>query len=112
MHADALLLPYLFGSHSGQLERAFDLNLLPVCSSVGYLQDQYQVHKGLISEPIWFEWADGHHPVYGERLVAALETVHRRLTQAPPRGLDNDFLDFRRLEHAQLLDSHASIYAS
>ncbi len=39
LQADALLLPYLFGSHSGQLELAFDLNLLPVCSSVGYLKD-------------------------------------------------------------------------
>jgi hypothetical protein len=112
LSADALLLPYLFGSHSGQLELAFDLNLLPISSSTGYLVDQYEKHKGLVTEPIWFDWADGHEPLYGERLLAALEAAHRRLTQAPPREPDTRFLEYRRQEHRELLDAHAVIYAS
>ncbi|WP_199800699.1 hypothetical protein [Streptomyces marianii] len=53
--SDALLLPYLWGSHSGQLELAFDLNMLPVCSLTGHLPEQYEKHKGLVEEPEWFD---------------------------------------------------------
>lgn len=112
LQADALLLPYLFGSHSGQLELAFDLNLLPVCSSVGYLKDQYHVHKGLVSEPIWFDWAEGHPFLFGEKFVAALEVAHVRLRNTSRRGPGKDFLEYRRDEHTYFLDAHHSVYAS
>lgn len=112
LNADALLLPYLYGSHSGQLELAFDLNLLPVCSSVGYLKNQYHVHKGLVGEPIWFDWTDGHPFLYGEQFVAALETAHLRLHNTSRRGPGKDFLDYRRDEHAHFLDAHHSVYAA
>lgn len=112
LQADALLLPYLFGSHSGQLELAFDLNLLPVCSSVGYLKDQYHVHKGLVGEPIWFDWTEGHPFLFGEKFAAALETAHLRLKHTARRSLSNDFLEYRRAEHAQFLDSHSTVYAN
>jgi hypothetical protein len=111
LKADALLLPYLFGSHSGQLELAFDLNLLPVCSSVGYLKDQYHVHKGLVGEPVWFDWAEGHPFLFGEKFVAALEIAHGRLRKASRPGPSNDFLDCRRDEHVHFLDAHHRIYA-
>lgn len=112
LQSDALLLPYLFGSHSGQLELAFDLNLLPVCSSVGYLKDQYNVHKGLVGEPIWFDWAEGHPFLFGEKFVAALEVAHLRLRHASRRGPGKDFLEYRREEHLHFLDAHHSIYAA
>jgi hypothetical protein len=112
LQADALLLPYLFGSHSGQLELAFDLNLLPVCSSVGYLKDQYHIHKGLAGEPIWFDWDEGHPFLFGEKFVAALETAHECLARSTRRQPNNDFLDYRREEHRRFLDAHAAIYAS
>lgn len=110
LRADALLLPYLFGSHSGQLELAFDLNLLPVCSSVGYLKDQYDVHKGLVTEPIWFDWAEGHPFLFGEKFVAALEFAHARVRNTSRRGPRSDFLEYRRDEHTQFLDAHRAIY--
>jgi hypothetical protein len=110
--ADALILPYLFGSHSGQLELAFDLNLMAIASSVGYLYDQYTVHKGLVTEPIWFDWADGHPFLFGEKLVAALETAHRRLRGSPRRGLGTAFLEYRRDEHTRFLDAHRAIYTA
>lgn len=112
LDADALLLPYLYGSHSGQLELAFDLNLLPVCSSVGFLKDQYHVHKGFVSEPVWFDWTEGHPFLYGEKFVAALEAAHVRLRNSSRRGPIKDFLDYRREEHTNFLDSHHSVYAA
>ena len=89
-----------------------DLNLLPVCSSVGYLMNQYQVHKGLVGEPIWFDWTDGHPFLHGEKFVAALELAHVRLCNTSRRGPDKDFLDYRRDEHATFLDAHHSVYAA
>jgi hypothetical protein len=110
LHADALLMPYLFGSHSGQLELAFDLNLVPVCSTIGFLKDQYRIHDGLVDEPIWFDWAEGHPCLFGENFVAALETAHTRLTQTPRRNPNADFLEYRRDEHRRFLDAHRAIY--
>jgi hypothetical protein len=112
LDADALLLPYLYGSHSGQLELGFDLNLLPVCSSVGYLKDQYDVHKGLVVEPIWFDWAEGHPFLYGEKFVAALEVAHVRLRNTSRRGPSKDFLEYRREEHRLFLGAHRAVYSS
>jgi hypothetical protein len=112
LHADALLLPYLSGSHSGQLELAFDLNLLPVCSSVGYLKDQYRLHEGLVSEPEWFDWADGRPFLYGERFVAALEAADLRLAQSRRHLLNDDFLEHRRNEHANFLETYAAVYSA
>lgn len=112
LSADALLLPYLFGSHSGQLELAFDLNLLPVCSSVGYLKHQYHVYNGLVNEPIWFDWTEGHPFLFGEKFVAALEVAHERIRNTSRRGPRNDFLEYRREEHARFLDAHRAIYTT
>ncbi len=112
LDADALLLPYLCGSHSGQLELAFDLNLLPVCSSVGFLKDQYHMHKGLVGEPIWFDWSEGHPFLYGEKFVAALEVAHVRLRDTSRRDPSTDFLEYRREEHRLLLGAHQHVYSS
>lgn len=112
LRADALLLPYLYGSHSGQLELAFDLNLLPVCSAVGYLKDQYRVHDGFVTEPVWFDWSDGHPFLFGEKFVAALETAHTRLRGVPRQGPSAEFLEYRRCEHARFLDAHHAVYAT
>lgn len=110
LQADALLLPYLYGTHSGQLEFAFDLNLLPVCASVGSLRDQYAVHSDLVDEPIWFDWS-GHQPfLYGERFVTALEAAHERLAPSTRRNPNREFLAYRRQEHAGFLDAHQEIY--
>ncbi len=112
LRADALLLPYLYGSHSGQLELAFDLNLLPVCSAVGYLKDQYRLHGGLVTEPVWFDWSGGHPFLFGEQFVAALETAHTRLRSTPRKGPSTEFLEYRRQEHTRFLDAHHAVYAT
>lgn len=110
LDADALLLPYLWGSHSGQLELAFDLNLLPICSSVGYLAEQFEQYKGLVTEPEWFDWSHGNPYLFGERFVAALERASARL-DAESRELNPDFLEYRQSEHQQILNAYTNIYS-
>ncbi|MGW2695303.1 hypothetical protein ACWC3Y_26365 [Streptomyces sp. NPDC001296] len=107
--SDALLLPYLWGSHSGQLELAFDLNLLPVCSRTGHLPEQYERHKGLVEEPEWFDWSQGHPNLFGEKFLTALENAAARL-DSRPRRLDREFLDYRAQEHRTILEQYARVY--
>lgn len=107
--SDALLLPYLWGSHSGQLELAFDLGLLPVCSRTGHLPEQYEQHKGLVEEPEWFDWSQGHPNLFGEKFLAALENAAARL-DSRPRRLDREFLDYRSQEHQAILEQYARVY--
>lgn len=107
--SDSLLLPYLWGSHSGQLELAFDLNLLPVCSLTGHLHEQYERHKGLVEEPEWFDWSQGHPNLFGEKFLTALEKAAARL-DSMPRRLDREFLDYRAQEHRAILDAYARVY--
>ncbi|WP_205629618.1 hypothetical protein [Jiangella muralis] len=106
---DALLLPYLWGSHSGQLELAFDLNLLPVCSRTGHLSEQYEQHKGLVEEPEWFDWSQGHPNLFGERFLVALENAVERLGSRSG-ALDHEFLDYRTQEHQVILEQYARVY--
>jgi hypothetical protein len=107
--ADALLLPYLWGSHSGQLELAFDLNLLAVCSLTGHLHEQYELHHGLVEEPEWFDWSQGHPNLYGEKFLSALEEATARL-RSKPRYLDPEFLDYRAQEHQEILEQYGRVY--
>ncbi|MFB6847948.1 hypothetical protein ACFCXS_24275 [Streptomyces sp. NPDC056373] len=107
--SDSLLLPYLWGSHSGQLELAFDLNLLPVCSLTGHLPEQYERHKGLVEEPEWFDWSQGHPNLFGEKFLTALEKAAARL-DTKPRRLDREFLEYRAQEHRTILDDYARVY--
>lgn len=107
--SEALLLPYLWGSHSGQLELAFDLNLLPICSLTGHLHEQYERHKGLVEEPQWFDWSSGHPNLFGEKFLTALENAAARL-DSRPRRLDREFLDYRVQEHRTILDDYSRVY--
>lgn len=107
--ADALLLPYLWGTHSGQLELAFDLGLLPVVSRVGYLDQQHERVRDLVEEPLWFNWTDGNPYAFGERFVEALEAVPDRVAQQS-RWDREAFAEFRRSEHEEILAAHVAVY--
>lgn len=110
LRSDALLLPYSHGSHSGQLELAFDLNVAAVCASVGHLREQALVHGKRVIEPIWFDWGDGRDFLYGERFVAALEATGGQLVAEPRNGPSQEFLDYRRDEHTIFLAEHRQTY--
>lgn len=107
--SDALLLPYLLGSHSGQLELAFDLNLLPVCSLTGHVHEQYERHRGLVEEPEWFDWSQGHPNLFGEKFLSALEEAADRLGSGV-RRLDHEFLEYRAYEHQEILEQYGRVY--
>ncbi|GAB2481238.1 hypothetical protein GCM10027063_24220 [Promicromonospora xylanilytica] len=107
--ADALLLPYLWGTHSGQLELAFDVGLLPVVSRVGFLDQQHERVRDLVEDPIWFNWTDGNPYAFGERLVAALQAVPDRVAQRS-RWNREAFAEFRRSEHEEILAAHVAVY--
>jgi hypothetical protein len=110
--ADVLILPYLWGTHSGQLELAFDLGLLPLVSDVGHLREQHAAHRdtGLVDEPEWFDWATGNPYTFGERFVAALEHTEERLSTRCRRTDDRAFADHRRTEHAAVLATYSAAY--
>ncbi|MFE9244947.1 hypothetical protein [Nocardiopsis sp. NPDC006938] len=107
---DALILPYKWGTHSGQLELAFDLGLLPITSMAGYLYEQYQQHEGLAPEPVWFDWSDGNAYSYGERFLRALD---RAVTHGDTDDSTNrraDFAEHRRAEHEKVMAVHHDLY--
>lgn len=91
--ADALLLPYLWGTHSGMLELATDLGVPVIAGRVGYLDEQ---------APVWTV------PVTSEGLAAGvLRKLVRRIVagQRPPvvavGARERRLRRFRR-EHAAL----------
>ncbi|MFH8802188.1 hypothetical protein ACH4F6_21700 [Streptomyces sp. NPDC017936] len=108
---DALILPYLWGSHSGQLELAFDLGLTPVASAVGHLREQYRRHAGVLDEPIWFDWSDGDEYAYGARFLAALDEAAARLRAGRRPRRAREFAEHRALEHEAVLAGHEEVYA-
>jgi glycosyltransferase involved in cell wall biosynthesis len=108
--ADCLVLPYRWASHSGQLEHAFDLGVLPVAANVGYLPDQVSVHADLVDRPTWFDWADGTEFAYGERLLDAMRRAHERVQNGWQAKLPDRFAEHRRAEHSHLLAAHQSLY--
>jgi hypothetical protein len=106
---DVLVMPYLWGTHSGQLETAFDLGLVPVISDVGFVREQWEQHCGLVPEPIWFDWSDGSEYAYGSRLVEALLRGRERVMMDEPVPADA-FQEHRRDEHQLILRRYAALY--
>lgn len=109
--SEALVLPYRWGSHSGQLELAFDMGLLPVASDVGYLRDQYQMHVGLVREPVWFNWSDGAEYSYGERFLSALDHAIDLLREGGAVDCTEEFAEHRRAEHDSIIDAYHDLYS-
>lgn len=107
---DALILPYKWGTHSGQLELAFDLGVPPIASTIGYLREQHEQHRGLASEPVWFDWSDGNAYAYGERFLRALDRAitHREADDVTLRRAH--FADHRRAEHKEVMAVHHDLY--
>jgi hypothetical protein len=105
---DVLMLPYTFGTHSGQLELAYDTGSLALASDVGHLREQAAVTRWDGVE--WFTWSDGVEPLYGRRFVEALARVDARARagwDADPTAVGA----FRAAEHEQLLRAYSEIYA-
>jgi glycosyltransferase involved in cell wall biosynthesis len=108
--ADCLLLPYRWASHSGQLEHALDLGVLPVAARTGYLPDQVALHNGLAAKPLWFDWSDGAPFEQGARLLTAMQAADTAIQdgwQPPDTVL---FGEHRRREHSQVMAAYRALY--
>jgi hypothetical protein len=107
--ADVLVMPYLWGTHSGQLEAAFDLGLVPVISDTGFFREQWHGHHGLVPEPVWFDWSDGAEYAYGARLLEAILRARDQVTTGM-RMTAAEFRDHRRTEHDRVLAGYRELY--
>ena len=110
---DILLMPYRWGTHSSQIEIAFDLNLLPIISDVGYYEEQWQVNRPFVEEPVWIRWSGTNPYVRAARLVESLRKAHElaaaKQTSPPPR---EEYRQHRMREHEEFLKTHLQIYTS
>lgn len=94
--ADALLLPYRWGSHSGLLELAADLGTQPVVTDVGFLAQQAPCHVVGVR--------DGR--VDADRLRSLLERM-----AAGTSALDPVPIHHRERVLAEFEGAHARLYA-
>jgi hypothetical protein len=108
--ADCLLLPYRWASHSGQLEHAFDLGVLPVVPRLGYLPDQVALHRGLAGEPVWFNWSDEAPFDHGAHLLEAMQTAHVTIQNGWTADDADKFADHRRQEHVDIMARYCALY--
>lgn len=108
--ADCLLLPYRWASHSGQLEHALDLGVLPVAARTGYLPDQVALHRGLVPEPVWFDWSDNSPFDHGVRLLAAMQAAHAAIQDGWQAHEAEKFADHRRREHTDVMAAYRALY--
>jgi hypothetical protein len=102
-----LVLPYRFGTHSGQLELAFDLGLVPVITNVGHYAEQWQRVAAHVPRPLFVNWTDGNADAYGQRLLGAMWQA----TSATRPTRPADLHEFRRAESREILASYAKVYA-
>jgi len=103
-----LIMPYRWGTHSGQLEAAFDLGVVPVISDVGYYYEQYDQLREFVEEPVWFNWSDSNEYAYGARL---LEALYQGLERAQNIQDSRERLHRQRIiEHQEILSSYCSLY--
>lgn len=108
--ADCLLLPYRWASHSGQLEHAFDLGVLPVAARTGYLPEQVSLHHGLVPEPVWFDWSDEAPFDHGARLLEAIQTAHAAIQDGWQGQNTEKFADYRHREHVEVMAAYRTLY--
>lgn len=108
--ADCLLLPYRWANHSGQLEHALDLGVLPVATRTGYLPDQVALHQGHVAELIWLEWSDSTPFNHGERLLEAMQFANAKIQDGWRAHDVETFTDYRRREHAAVIAAYRALY--
>ncbi|TVT55322.1 glycosyltransferase family 4 protein [Amycolatopsis rhizosphaerae] len=107
---DCLLLPYRWASHSGQLEHALDVGVLPVATRTGYLPDQVSLHDGLVAEPVWFDWSGDAPFDHGARLLEAMQTAHAAIQGGWQSHDAEKFAEHRRREHTEVVASYRALY--
>lgn len=109
---DLLVLPYLHGTHSGQLELALDLRTPVVAPRLGCYHAQWELHASYVPEPFWFSCAPADPYSYGGPLLGALRAAHAEWREGRLRPEGAVFRAIRALEHEEILRAHGEIYAA
>jgi hypothetical protein len=110
---DVLVLPYLFSSHSGQMELAWDLGLVPIVTDLGFQQAQYEELSTPHRPPCHFvRWRGAPHELRSRRMVEAVEAVGaaRAAVNGWRRTHWADWRAFRRRQRDQILDAYEALY--
>ena len=108
-NSDAIVMPYKWGSHSGQLELAFDLGLKSIITDVGFYYDQYQNCKNIAFEPELVNWSDGLNYQYGNRMLGALLNTYNKRDEKPLISR-KEIKEFRLTERKYILDKYFELY--
>lgn len=109
---DALLLPYTSGNHSGQMELALDLGLVPVATDVGFLRAQYDQVGCEEKTPALFAEPGAAGALDPERFTDAAETACALVLERAPGSprIGPAWTAYRAEEHRRLLDTHERAY--
>jgi glycosyltransferase involved in cell wall biosynthesis len=109
---DVLVLPYLFGTHSGQLELAMDMGVPAIVPDIGCDAEQWRLHAGSVAEPYWFKYDPREPYSFGAPLLEAMRFAHANWLQRRGRVLDRSaFLAVRRGEQDKIVNAHRTLYA-
>ena len=109
---DILVLPYLNAGHSGALEMAFDMGLLPVVTNVGHLPEQ--VEHWRLSDPdipaVIVDWSDGKTWLYQQRLMDGIRSACGQIRRFNSADIADTRRAFRLEEHRKSLQAHDAVY--
>jgi len=104
-----MVLPYLWGAHSGQLELAADLGLSVVSTNVGFYQEQSNIN-GLTEDNLinWADWQNTNPFHHGSELLEAMQSaIQLRRDRSLPL---EDRFDRRRLERNKINETYRNLY--
>lgn len=113
VHAlDILVLPYLYGTHSGQLELAMDLGVPVIIPDLGCFKAQWEVHSAFVSEPYWCDYQPEEPYSYGTPFLEALRNAHSSWMRETSKTFNRAaFHEIRKEEHTAIIEAHRTIYA-
>ncbi len=108
--SDAVILPYAWGSHSGQIELAADLGVRVIATNVGYYAEQAALN-GLAEDGLvhWANWAGTGAFAHGAEMLAAMEQTFRE-PRLPIQRSRAARRAFRTEERHAILDAYAALY--
>jgi len=106
---DVLVLPYLFGTHSGQLELAKDLGVRVIAPGFGCYREQWRIHSASVPEPFWFECNPAEPYSYGTPLLQAMRSAYESW-QRKEGGNDDGFRRIREHENAEIIELYKQLY--
>jgi len=98
LESHAVLLPYKWGTHSGQLELARDCGCHVIVPDVGFYKEQWDKVES-------FNISDGKKESYSIRFADVLASVSKKGSLGPDT-------EFRKREFNQILKMHHCIYLS